>query len=279
MTDYPVKYLSFSSCRTLCTNPFLWWNKYVRGIWRDIESVPMSVGKAVHKHLELYYLNTHNAKEIEREAMKELFGLHNVDDYSLATKQYQQAIQFWFDEDDQTIKKWGEVIHTESKHQAPLKYGDYTFPLDLLAITDVVTQDTAGNIHLHDYKVVSAVKKPTQKEKDLAGDEVESTWESPEFVLQAMFNFYTCRDKFGQDPETFTFWQIKKTKNRDGSPQVVPYTITYSEKPHYVPVFISYIKDVTLAIEGKDIYLPNFFDMLSGKEAWDEYLLYLSEKA
>jgi PD-(D/E)XK nuclease superfamily len=274
MSEFPVKYLSFSSCRTLSTNEFLWWNKYVRGIWRDIESVPMAVGKAVHKYLECYYMGTYSQKECETEAMRELFPLKDVAGYQKATKEFAQAVEFWLAEEP---TDWGQVIHTESKHQCPLEYNGYTFPLDILAITDVVTKKEDGSIHLHDYKVVSAVKKPKAVSTDPEGNEIESDWESPEFVLQAMFNFYTNLSKFGVAPETFTFWQIKKSKNKDGSAQIVPYQIKYSEKPHYIPVFVSFIRDITLKLQKEEVWLPNFFDMMSGKEAWDEYLLYLSE--
>lgn len=275
--EYPVKYLSFSSCRTLTTNEFLWWNKYVRGIWRDIQSVPMVVGKAVHKYLECHYTGNYTKEECQAEAMRELYPLKDLKEYQKAVKEYQTAIEFWFTEEPQD---WGRVVHTECKHKCPLIYSGYQFPLDILAITDVITQKDDGSYHLHDYKVVSAYKTPKLKaEENEEGVEEESIWESPEFVLQAMFNFYTAQDKLGVAPETFTYWQIKKSKNRDGSPQVVPYTITYSEKPHYVPVFVSFVKDIIMKLEHKEVWLPNFFDMMSGKEAWDEYLLYLTENA
>lgn len=275
--DYPVKYLSFSSCRTLCTNEFLWWNKYVRGVWRDIDSAPMAVGSAVHKYLECHYSGNYTPDECSKEALRELVKIQDVKEYQKATKEYQFCIDSWFAEEPQD---WGKVLHTEAKHKAPLEYGGYTLPLDLLAITDVITQKDDGSYHLHDYKTVSALKSPKAKEDETAEQEVERLeWESPEFVLQAMFNYYTAKDKLGVAPETFTFWQIKKTKNRDESPQVVPYSITYSEKPHYVPVFVSYIKDIILKLQGESVWLPNFFDMMSGKEAWDEYLLYLTENS
>lgn len=273
--EYPVKYLSFSSCRTLTTNEFLWWNKYVRGIWRDIQSVPMCSGRALHKYLECHYSGNYTPKECEAEAMRELYPLKEVEDYQQAEKEFRACLDFWFAEEP---TDWGSVIHTECKSQAPLIYMGYQFPVDLLAITDVITQKGDGSYHLHDYKTVSAYKTPKVVEVDEeTGIEKESHWESPEFVLQAMFNFYTAKHKLGADPETFTFWQIKKTKNRDKSPQVVPYTIRYEDKPHYVPVFVSFIKDIIMKIERKDVWLPNFFDMMSGKEAWDEYLLYLTE--
>jgi len=258
--QYPVQYLSFSSCRKFMSNEFLWFTNYVRGIWRELVVPNMLIGSAGHKHLELHYTGNYSEEECKKYALKELAKIEDVKEYQSAVKDYLQAVEFWFAQDP----NWGEVIATELKIKAPLTFEGLEFPLPLMAVTDVVTRKD-GKLHIHDYKFVSAHKAP-----DL---------ESPDFILQAMFNYYTIKHHYGEAPETFTFWMIKKSKNREkDKAQVIPYSINFAEKSHYEPVFISLIRDIHMKMAGEKVYLPNVFDMMSGKESWDEYLLYLSEQ-
>ena len=66
-----------------------------------------------------------------------------------------------------------------------------------------------------------------------------------------MFNYVTQTAKHGKEPEDFTYLEIKATKNKDGSPQVQPYRIIYSEHEAYKTYFLKLYTDVIVKISQR----------------------------
>ena len=258
MSAYPISHLSFSSTRLLMTDEFLWNWRYIRGNKPDFNNSNMAIGSAVHKYLECHY-----TPELKQYAEKNAIAILakevvDIEGYQKALKSYKKALEFWFAEEPDL----GETIATEQKIKEPLIYNDFQFPIDLMCVVDRLARDPEGRLNVYDYKVVGMNKA------------VDS--EAPDYILQAMFNYFCVLQRYGEKPYSFTFLQIKKSKNKDKTPQVTHYKIVYDEVPHYIPIFVDVIKRVHLKLAGQETCLPNFFDMMSGKDSWAAYLADLS---
>lgn len=255
----PIEHLSYSSLKCYCSNQQQFFKNYILGIWDFKSSMVAVVGKAFHKSMEHYYktgnrdtaieigeayLSTVNDKEVD-------WGKSTRED---AVKQLAQVINFFFNEEPDL----GKVLGVESSTVTDKGFGGKPLPLPVKAVSDLVTEKD-GKLHITDWKVVAAYN-------DLEED-------APMLIVQAMFNFLTVTAKYGKEPEDMTYIQIKRSKNKDGSPQLVPYRIVFAEQESYKQNFLRLYTDVIIELAREDRrYLPNFQDMYSGKEAWQDYV-------
>ena len=73
------------------------------------------------------------------------------------------------------------------------------------------------------------------------------------------------------------FDQIKKTKNRDGSPQITQYVIEYT--PTLLNAFIEIYRRVVTQLSGQPVideqgyvkFIPNPFSMFDGEASWLDF--------
>ena len=98
------------------------------------------------------------------------------------------------------------------------------------------------------------------------------------FVIQAIFNYYTIREKYGKPVRRFILHECKKRKNADGSPQVRRYVIDFQSCTDEFVVFHRLINDATAEISRRRVYLPNPSDMFEGENSFDIYRLGLVEE-
>lgn len=93
------------------------------------------------------------------------------------------------------------------------------------------------------------------------------------FVMQAIFNYYTVREKFGKPVRRFIVYECKKTKNADGSSQMRRYIVNFRDQKEAFTVFHRLINDATAEISRRRLYLPNPSDMFEGENSFDIYRL------
>ena len=152
-----------------------------------------------------------------------------------------------------------DVLGVEVKATAWVK----GLPLPLKAVSDLVVRSRVekGALDIVDHKFVDAFSKQ-KGHKTL-------------FVMQALFNYYTVKDKFGMPVRRFIVHECKKSRNADGSPQLRRYIIDFKECQEDFRVFHRLIKDATKEISRKRLYLPNPSDMFEGENSFDIYRLEL----
>lgn len=256
----PIEHLSYSAMRLYCANQQQFFKNYVLGLWDYKSSVVALVGKAFHKTMESYYKTGNLDAAIEvgqqlisktRDEEVEWGKTGNRED---AMKQLAQVVNFYMNEEPDM----GETVGCEVSVTTDHGFNGEPLPLPVKAVTDRVTRQD-GKLHLIDYKVVTSFSDP----------EVED----PMKIIQAMFNFITTSAKYKEEPIDITYLEVKKSKNKDGSQQVRPYRIVFSEQEQYKLYFTRLYTDVIYELAREDRrYLPNFADQYSGKEAFDDYI-------
>lgn len=256
----PIEHLSYSSLRTFCSNQQQWYKNYIMGIWDNVSSPAAVVGKAGHKTLEHWY-KTHDRQAAVEAGFQYINSVNDKDiDFGKTgsreniLKEFNAGINFFFAEEPD----FGKVIAAEKSLITDIGFKGEPLPLPVKAISDLITEKN-GKLLINDYKFVISFCDPEE--------------EQPEKIMQAMFNFLTVKAKYGKEPYSMTYWEVKKSQNRDGSPQVVPYEIVFENLPQYKTAFNKMYKGFILSvIDENHQYLPNISDMYNGKEAWKDFI-------
>lgn len=138
--------------------------------------------------------------------------------------------------------------------------------LPIKAVSDLVveSQIQKGALDIVDHKFVDTFSKG-RGQKTL-------------FVMQAIFNYYTVKQKYGKEVRRFIVQECKKKKNADGSSQMRRYIIDFADCAEDFVVFHRLINDATAEISRRRIYLPNPSDMFEGENSFDIYRLGLVDE-
>jgi len=254
----PIEHISYSALKCFCNNQQDFFKRYILRIYDEKVSPSMIVGKGAHKALDTYYKSGDFEKGVEA-GMSEIdrtpdqkidFGKTRSREQMM--KEYHQVLQFYRQEEP----VFGKILATEDETVTDQGI-DGLLPLPIKVITDVISEKE-GKLVISDYKFVGQLVDPNEEE--------------PDFIMQAMFNYIGVKAKYKREPDRMDFIQIKKTQNRDGSPQVVPYTIEFAKHPEYQLYFTRLYSDVLVTLANPNHrYLPNFSDMLNGKGSWNDY--------
>ncbi len=137
--------------------------------------------------------------------------------------------------------------------------------LPIKAVSDLVVRSQVDKkaVDIVDHKFVDAFSRDRSR-KTL-------------FVMQAIFNYYTVKERFGKPVRRFIVHECKKRKNADGSSQMRKYVIDFSNRKDDFAVFHRLINDATAEISRRRLYLPNPSDMFEGENSFDIYRLGLLE--
>lgn len=265
----PIKYWSHSSLMSFLRNPLAWYKRYVELIYDTPSSPSGVVGRAAHTALQHYYGG------LPKEASLELGleSLRNVADFEInfgkkSTKkdikkkresmerEYVQAVGFYLARPPKH-----DVVGVEVKATADVR----GLALPLKAVSDLVVRSKVNSkaLDIVDHKFVDSFS-PLRASKTL-------------FVIQALFNYYTVKEKYGKPIARFIIIECKKTQNRDGKSQLRRYTINFSEVGEEFALFKRLINDATKEISRPRLYLPNPSDMFEGENSFDIYRLGLVE--
>lgn len=259
MNPIPVDHLSYSSMKMFCSNPWLFKKNYLLNIWDKKTSPSMLLGKAFHKYAEVLY--GQNDQELASKKAYEL--LNSMPDSEIdwlktgsrekTLKELAQVIDIFM---SYRSPSYGIVKATEFRKTVTPFIDGKPFPLAIKAVSDMVTERDGG-IHIIDWKVVSS-------HTDIAE-------EQPDYIMQAIFNYFTVKEFFGE-PKTMTYVEVKKSLNKDGSPQIQNYEINYDKHPEYFKYFGRMYAGVVEQLQNPSfIFLPNFSDIMTKKEAWQDF--------
>jgi len=265
----PIQHWSHSSLMAFLRNPLAWYKRYVEKIY-DTPSNPSSfIGRAAHVALQHYYGGIAKAGAVELG----LEYLRGVADFEInfgkaksrraqkekrahMERDYLQAVSFYLARAPKHKVLGVEVVAT-----AEVK----GLPLPIKAVSDLVVESRVepGAVDIVDHKFVETFSKG-RGQKTL-------------FVMQAIFNYYTVKQKYGKEVRRFIVQECKKRKNADGSSQMRRYIIDYTTVSEEFEVFHRLITDATTEISRKRLYLPNPSDMFEGENSFDIYRLGLLE--
>lgn len=255
---------------TYLRNRLAWYKRYVEHVY-DIPSTPSSIiGRAGHTALEHFYKGAAPEEAVKRgrEYMRSVadfeiaFGVARSKTAKRAKRkamerEYLQAIGFYLSEAPRH-----KVLGVEIKGMATVE----GLPLPIKAISDLVIESRGnpGCVDIVDHKFVEFYTK--------------SGAERPAFQLQAIFNYYTVQELYDTPVKRFIVYECKKTKNRDGKPQLRRYVVEYDKVGEAFAVFKRLISDATDELSLIGTYLPNPSDMFEGEHSFDIYRLGLVEE-
>lgn len=253
----------------LGSNPVMCKIKYInRQTIDSTTSISAVVGSAFHKALETYYGgNDELAITSEDEAIRLGLqtGLSFLEHYNDGWIKYtttipnkqkaQEVLAFLFGSYVKEVpyNNGDEIIATEEKFEEMVEVEwrgkDISLPVKLKGYPDKVVRKD-GRIKIVDYKSVAYFSKP---------DKIDGAK-----IIAAVHYYFLVYAKYGVEPYSMIYEEVKNTPNRDKSAQVQKYEIVYAENELFFDFYFRYYEDVTRALNGEMVYLPNVHAMFDG---------------
>ncbi len=273
LANFPVPYLSMSAIRTYLTDRQSFFRRYVRLEFDEKESPSLLEGKTLHAIIEAFWKSRQEDKEFDWETTTELalqeFSQRDIagaidwgktGSFEKSAQSVTQAVQFYRD----ALPDYKEVVAVEKKFISDFENLDgKSMPIALKGFCDLIVKDGEDYV-IVDHKMVTVVKE----QNELA----------PAFEMQAAVYWFLIRKEFGVNPTKMIFDQIKKTKCRDGSPQIVPYVVEYTPKvlQRFLEIYSRVVRELAgqpLIDESTGIvqFLPNPFAAFGWEESWQDF--------
>ena len=266
----PIRHWSHSSLMAFLRNPLAWYKRYVEKVYDTPYSPASIIGRAGHVALQNFYggITKQGAVELGLEYLRSVpdfelnFGkagarLAKKKKRESMEREYLQAINFYLERPPKYKVLGVEVV-------ALAEVAGLALPIK--AVSDLVVESRVDRkaLDIVDHKFVDSFSRDRSR-KTL-------------FVMQAIFNYYTIRQKYGRPVKRFIVQECKKRKNADGSPQMRKYIIDFSKCKEDFAVFHRLVNDATAEISRRRIYLPNPSDMFEGENSFDIYRLGLVDE-
>jgi S-DNA-T family DNA segregation ATPase FtsK/SpoIIIE len=245
----------------LMRNQLAFKKRYILKIYDDITRPSAVVGSAGHRALQAYY----NGKSFEEAKQAGLDYINNQSDTGIdygktgsreqIINTFNQAINFYFEE----LPKYHEILGVEEEIVTPIEQIDGQ-PINMPAksFSDLITRNAIGEIEIIDHKFVKFYSDP---DVDVFSH-----------FLQGMFNYHTIKAKYGEAPKRIIFNECKTSKNKDGKPQIQPYTIEFEGLYGDFATFYKLYDSCTKVINNPEaIFLPNPHDIFDGQNSFEVF--------
>lgn len=264
---FPLDHYSYSTFVKFSTNPILFKINYINGDRIDsTRNVSGVIGNAFHAAMETYY-STGNLNDALKDGMNYL-GDYNDGfiEYSSAIKNKQKAREsfgFAFREYVKAKEDEGEeVLSVEEMIEEDIdiewKGKKVKLPIRLKGYIDKIIRDKKGRLKIVDYKTTRAFSDPEK----IDGSK----------ILQAVQYYLLVTASYGEAPYSMVFEELKTTKNRDGSPQLKQYEIVYEKSDLFFDFYFRFYDDVTRAINGEAVFVPNIHSFYDNEIAIISYI-------
>lgn len=249
--NFPIQHLSYSACRQFYTSPAKFAKFYINKERMENTPMPMAIGSAWHKGLEELFKGN---KDYVQEGVKyfenaasEIEG-YGTDEFDFAGyKKNMEALVRNLEQYTNEERAWEphpEMIEVKAGMPCPHEGG---FPM--VAIMDVISKETATPV---DHKYVSAYSSDPRK-----------------YYVQGWFQYHLTHHITGVYPEVFIISEFKKSKNRDGSPQLREMVIPYQEK--WLKNVGKWYVATSQQIYNQMYFMPNPFAQY-GTDDWNDFL-------
>ncbi len=251
-------------------NPLAWYKRYVEKVYDTPANPSALVGRAAHVALQHFYggIGKEGAVAMGLEYLRKVadfeinFGkaksrLAKRQKRAAMEKEYLQATSYYLARPPKY-----EVIGVEVSALAEVE--GLALPIKAISDLIVVSKVDSTALDVVDHKFVDSFSKDRAR-KSL-------------FVMQAIFNYYTVKQKYGKEVRRFIVQECKKKKNADGSAQMRKYVIDFEDHREEFALFRRLINDATAEIARPRVYLPNPSDMFEGENSFDIYRLGLVEE-
>lgn len=277
-SNFPVPHYSPSSMIKFSTNPILFKIEYINGDRFDTAmNVSAVVGRAFHKAMEVYYGGNEEIP-VPTEADAILQGLkvgtaflEKYNDgfihYSKTIPNKQKALDtlaFLYNAyvKEKTAKPpKQELVSTEEEMFETVdiewKGKRLALPVPLKGYADKIVRED-GKLKIYDYKTVRSYSDHER----IDGAK----------IIQAVHYYLLAYAKYKEQPHSMTYLEVKSTKNSDGSPQVREYEMVFAENELYFDFYFRFYEDMTRALLGQQVYVPNVLTMFDNEVSMVAYL-------
>lgn len=273
---FPVTHYSASSMIKFSSNPLLFKIQHInRDRFDTTLNVSAVIGSAFHQAMEVYYGGSDTLiPASERQAIE--YGLKSGMDFlekyndgfinfSKTIPNKQKAFELFSYAFSEYVKlnpyKPNETIETEDEILELIdiewKGQKLSLPVKLKGYIDRTLKED-GKLKLRDYKTCSKFSDP---------EKIDGAK-----IIQAIMYYLLAYAKYGEEPYSLTFEEVKLSKNSDGSPQVRQYEIIYAENELYFDFFFRFYEDMTRALNGEMVYVPNVHTMFDNEVSIISYI-------
>lgn len=276
---FPVDHYTASSMRLFTTNPILFKIEYMNGDRFDTaQNISGVLGKAFHTAMEVYYggsdelIVTNEAEAIEYGLKAGMEFLELYPDgfikYSTAMPSKQKAKErfaFAFNEyiAHRPYDSGDEILGIEEKIEEHIdiewRGQRLTLPIKLKGYLDKIVRSKDGRIRIHDYKTAYAFTPE---------DKIDGAK-----IIQAVIYYLLAYAKYGEEPHSVVYEEIKYTGNKEKSePNIREYEMVFAENDQYFDFFFRLYDDITRALSGEMVYVPNVSALFDNEVALIAYI-------
>lgn len=259
--EFPVDHYSQSSFGMFSSNPFMFKVNQINGDYIDSTTSASAVlGKACHKAMQAYLGGNPDfpTPEDEGEAIKlgHEVGLKYLNEFHDGYIEFGSTIPNREKLNERYafayfgyLKEYGirneakDILLIEKMLKHQIEVDGRVLPVALKCYPDVVYEDHEGRICIDDHKFTSRYS---------AEDETDG-----EKLIQAVFLFLTVAAELGRNPYKVRFREFKITANQDKGPQTHEFEIIYEQVPLAFDLFYRFYEDVTSALLGQQVFVPN----------------------
>ncbi len=155
-----------------------------------------------------------------------------------------------------------QVLLVERKLKHTVEVNGKLLPIPLVGVLDLVYRDKEGRVIIKDHKITYKFSDP---------DKIDG-----KKLIQAIFYYFLVYAELGEAPYAIEFDEFKYSENKDKKePQLKPYRMVYEDISLAFELFYRFYDDVTDALLGKMVYVPNFDAMFDNEVAIISYINYL----
>lgn len=274
----PLSKYSYSSFVKFCTQPLLFRVEYLNGETIDsLTNISSVMGRAFHKGIAVFYgADDTQIATTESEAIE--YGLkaasEYIEQYNDGFIKYSKTVPdkatalakvvYGYNEyikDAGTVRDISSVICVDKKleHKIDVVWNGrkLDLPVMLTGYLDLSVTRPKGDTII-DHKLVYSFS-------DLEKIDGQKMIQSVQYYL---LHFAET----GRAPYSIIFEETKYTKNKDGSPQVRRYEIVYDENQLFFDYYFRLYEDMTLALQGQMVYVPNIHALYDNDVALIAYI-------
>ena len=276
--SFPLDHYSYSSFVKFSTNPYMFKLKYINH--ETIETgcnISAVIGKAFHIALENYYHYIGDSKsDAIKEGLKsgmEYLGEYNPNyiEFNETTKNIQKAQEIFAytytsyitekkDEKEEIVaieESFLETIDVEWNGQRII------LPIPLKGFVDKIVRT---HIKKHNKKMLKNKDYKTSRSFS-DPDKIDGAK-----IIQAIQYYFLTYAKYGEAPYSMVYEEVKTSKNRDGGSQIKEYEIVYEDNPLFFDFYFRFYDDVTRAINGEMVFVPNINDFYDNEVSLISYI-------
>lgn len=270
-----IDHYSYSSLVRFSTNPFMFKVKYINGDNIDTaHNISSVIGKAFHVAMQMYYESKEDKEKDEIKAGLET-GMTYLEEYLdsyiefntiVPNKQKAQEILAFAYNSYITAKgdEKCELVATEELIEEEIdvewKGQQLRMPIKLKGYIDKIIREQ-GKLKVVDYKTTRSFTDP---------DKIDGVK-----IIQAVQYYFLVYAKYGEPPYSMVYEETKTSKNSGvnaGESQLKEYEIVYEENELFFDFYFRFYDDITSALSGEAVFVPNLNDFYDNEVAIISYI-------